>query len=71
MSAPPVPTLPTVGEISRRIGVPIHRVEYVIQSRGIHPAGRAGNLRVYTDADVAHIESELRRIAADRGEIDV
>ncbi|NLS92036.1 MAG: MerR family transcriptional regulator [Planctomycetaceae bacterium] len=62
-----VPTLPTVGEISRRTGQPVHRIEYVIRSRDIRPAGRAGNLRVFTEADVNRIASELERIDADRG----
>ena len=61
------PSLPTIGEIARRTGEPLHRVEYIIRSRNIQPTGRAGNLRVFTEADVEHIASELRRIDADRG----
>lgn len=61
-------TLLTVGEIARRLGQEIHRVEYVIRSRGIQPAGWAGHARVFRDADLAFIASELRRIADDRGE---
>jgi DNA-binding transcriptional MerR regulator len=60
---------PTVGEIARRLGVPLHRVEYVIRSRAIRPSVRAGNLRVFTEADVQHIASELRRIAEDRSSL--
>ena len=62
----PVPSVPTVGEIARRIGVPVHRVEYVIRSRDLHPCGLAGHARVFTEADVAHIASEMRRIERDR-----
>jgi DNA-binding transcriptional MerR regulator len=58
--------MPTVGEISRRLGVPVHRVEYVIQSRNIRPSSRAANLRVFSESDVQHIGSELRRIDADK-----
>jgi DNA-binding transcriptional MerR regulator len=61
-----VPSLLTVGEIARRLDQSIHRIEYVIRSRGITPTGWAGNARVFTEADVALIASELRRIAADR-----
>ena len=61
------PVLPTVGTIAQRLGVPSHRVVYVIESRGIKPAGRAGQARVFTEADVQHIASELRRIDAERG----
>ena len=60
--------LPTVGEIARRLGLPIHRVEYVIKSRSIHPEGRAGNARVFSDAAVDRISSECRRMDAERTE---
>jgi len=59
-------TLPTVGEIARRLDEPLHRVEYVIRTRNIHPVGRAGNLRVFSDADVDYIRAELRRIDEER-----
>ena len=58
--------LPTVGEIARRLGVPFHRVEYVIRSRDLRPSGWAGNARVFSEADVTHIASELRRIDEER-----
>ena len=61
-----VSSLPTVGEISRRTGEPVHRIEYVIRSRRIGPLGWAGNARVFSDADVALITSELRRMDADK-----
>lgn len=60
------PPVPTVGEIARRLGVPVHRVEYVLRARRIEPAGRAGNAYVYSDADVDRIASELRRMDAER-----
>ena len=62
-------SLPTVGTIAERLGQPIHRVEYVIKSREIEPCGRAGNARVFTEADVERIASELSRIDADRGRL--
>lgn len=62
-----IPIVPTVGEIARRLGVPLHRVEYIVRARNIRPSGRAGNARVFTEADVDHIASELRRIDAERG----
>ena len=62
-----MPHLPTVGEIARRCEATFHQVDYVIRTRRIEPAGMAGNSRVFTEADVAHIASELKRIAADRG----
>jgi hypothetical protein len=61
-----IPSLLTVGEIARRLDQSIHRIEYVIRSRGITPSGWAGNARVFAEADMAHIAGELRRIEADR-----
>ncbi|UCC31271.1 MAG: hypothetical protein JSU86_03145 [Phycisphaerales bacterium] len=57
---------PTVGEIARRTGYAVHRVEYVIRSRNIRASSRAGNARVFTEADVEQIASELRRIDAEK-----
>ena len=56
------PSMPTVGEIARRLGVPTHRVEYVIKVRGIHPRGWAGNARVFDEDAVEAIADELERI---------
>jgi DNA-binding transcriptional MerR regulator len=58
--------VPTVGEISRRLGEPIHRVEYIIRARGIKASGRAGNSRIFTESDIARIADELSRIAKER-----
>lgn len=59
-------TLLTVGEIARRLGQPLHRIEYVIRSRNIRPAGWAGHARVFRDADLTRIASELDRIDRER-----
>ena len=61
-----LPIAPTVGEIARRLAVPLHRVEYVIRSRHIRPSARAGNARVFSEDDVDRIGNELRRIQSDR-----
>lgn len=53
--------LPTVGEIARKQGVPLHRVEYLIRARGIRPSGWAGNARVFSEKDVELIARELGR----------
>lgn len=57
-------TLPPVGEIAHRLGEALHRIEYVIRSRNIQPASRAGHVRIFAEADVAHIADELRLIDA-------
>lgn len=68
MSTPkrPKPTLPTVGELARRLNVPVHQIEYILRTRDIKPAGWAGNARVYTEANVDRVRAELARIEADR-----
>ena len=60
----PVQPLPTVGEIARRLGEPIHRIEYVLRTRAITPLGLAGNSRVYAEDTVERVAEELRRIDA-------
>jgi len=57
------PALLTVGQIADRLDVSVHRIGYVVNSRGIEPIGRAGVLRVFDDAAVQRIASELRRMA--------
>lgn len=59
--------LPTIGVISKQLGVPAHRVEYVIVSRGIKPVGRAGNARVFSASAVGLIKDELAKIDSERG----
>jgi len=56
------PSMPTIGEIARQLGVPTHRVEYIIRARGIRPCGRAGNARVFDEIGVEAIAAELERI---------
>lgn len=59
-------SVPTVGEIARRLGVPVHKVEYLIRARGIVPMAWAGNARVFAESDVHRIGAELRRIEDER-----
>ncbi len=68
MSTTDAPAALTIGEIVRQTGSQLHRVQYVIRSRGILPTSRAGNLRIFSEADLQYIASELRRIAEERGE---
>jgi hypothetical protein len=59
---PGIPVLFTVGEIARRLGVELHRVEYVLRTRDIWPCSRAGNALVYTREDLDRVGSEIKRI---------
>lgn len=56
------PSMPTIGEIARRLCVPTHRVEYIIRARDIRPCGWAGNARVFDETGVEAIAAELDRI---------
>ncbi len=58
------PAMPSIGEIARRLGEPIHRVDYVIRARRIQPCGWAGNARVFPEDAVESIACELQRINA-------
>lgn len=49
----------TVGEIARRLKVPIHRVEYIIRARQVEPMVRAGICRVFTESDFDRIAHAL------------
>lgn len=62
--------MPTVGAIARRLKRPLHRIEYLIRSRGLQPCGRAGNARIFSEDQVDYIASELSRIEAERGDLE-
>ena len=64
MSQPPL--LLTLGEIARRLDTKVHRIEYIIRSRKIEATGWAGHARVFSQANLDHIASELTRMDADR-----
>ena len=57
-----LPAAATIGEISRRLGQPVHRVEWIIRARNVRPVQRAGNCRIFSQEDVDYIAAELRRI---------
>jgi hypothetical protein len=61
-----LPLLLTVGEIARRLNTKVHRIEYIIRSRKIEATGWAGHARVFSQANLDHIASELTRMDADR-----
>jgi hypothetical protein len=59
-------TIHTVGTLARACGEPVHRILYIIRTRGIAPVGRAGIVRLYDEAAARWVASELQRIADDR-----
>ena len=48
----------TVGVIAERTGIPVHTVQYLIQSRNIQPESRAGRLRVFGETTIEKIQKE-------------
>lgn len=62
----PPPSLDTVGRIAERLGVPLHRVQYVVHRKRIRPTAFAGRLRLFDRAAVARIRHELNAIDARR-----
>lgn len=56
----------TVGEMSRRLGCPVHRVEYLIRSREMSPSHWAGNARVFTESQFRRIRCLLKKTEAIR-----
>lgn len=62
-----VPRLATTGEVAQLLGVPLHRIQYVLQTRShIRPAATAGGARCFDDDAIAKIRHELNAIAARR-----
>ena len=55
----------TPGRIAQKLGVPLHRVNYVLNTRPyIVPTARVGRMRVYDAEAVACIRHELAEIDA-------
>ena len=57
----------TIGEIARHINQPLHRVDYVIRTRGIQPLARAGGSRVFSKQAMEEIAEALSQIDAEQG----
>ncbi len=49
----------TLTRIAEHLGVPTHRVRYIVNSRGIVPVDRAGIARVFDDSSIQFISSIL------------
>jgi hypothetical protein len=67
MATGTVPTLRTPGVVARELGAPLHRVQYILRSRGIAPAARAGRLRLLDAKGVGAIREALAGMDARRG----
>lgn len=62
----PESTLWTVARIAAHLSVDRHRIEYLIDARGIEPIARAGIARIFAPADVDRLEREIKKIDAER-----
>jgi len=55
-----VPSLRTPGRLAAELGVPLHRILHVLNTRPhIQPVAKAGTLRLYNNAAVAKVRHEL------------
>ena len=62
-----IPRLRTPGVLAELLGVPLHRVEYVLRTRRhIRPVARTGRLRPYDNEALAMLRHELKAIEARR-----
>jgi hypothetical protein len=62
-----IPRLITPGVIAAQLGIPLHRILYVLATRAhIRPAARAGKLRLYDKRAVAMVRHDLNAIDARR-----
>lgn len=50
----------TPSQVAEELGVPIHRVRYVLRSRAIRPAVVAGQVHVFTRCQVDQIRRALK-----------
>lgn len=61
------PRLRTPGVLAELLGVPLHRVDYILRTRAhIRPAARAGRLRLYDNHALAMPRHELNSMDAHR-----
>lgn len=60
-------TLLTLGDLARACGVRLHAMKYALATYDVRPAQRAGIVRLFSAAQLPHIQSVLRRIAQRRG----
>ena len=56
----------TLKQIADQAGAELHKVQYVIKSRGIKPARRVGNTQLFSPEAAGIIHDELVKIRAKR-----
>ncbi len=53
--------LMTLGTLAERLGIKIHRAEYLVRSRHVQPAGTAGRYRLFDGKTLEKLQRELKR----------
>lgn len=57
----------TIGEVARRLNVPVHRIQYILRTRQhLSQSARAGIIRCFDEQAIAAIQTELTLIASRR-----
>ena len=56
----PSQTYLAVGQIAEKLGVPVHRVTYIIRTRGMTASFKAGVSRVFDERTVRRIAGEFK-----------
>jgi len=60
-----LPELLTIGKIARTLGVPVHRIDYILRTRpDIVPLAVAGRTRLFDSEALRRIRYELNSIGA-------
>ena len=49
----------TIGQAAEKLGVPVHRIRYAVDSRGIKHDATAGRYRLFGAAQMRQIEAAL------------
>ncbi|MDY0168578.1 MAG: MerR family transcriptional regulator [Thermoguttaceae bacterium] len=51
----------TIGDVARRLGVPQHRIAYLLQRGRVPEPFRLSGRRTFTQRDMTHIANELKQ----------
>lgn len=58
----------TAGTIAAELGVPLHRVQYILRTRKIQPVAKAGVFNLYSAEHTAEVRRHLNIIDARRSQ---
>ncbi|HUW31803.1 MAG TPA: hypothetical protein VM223_09345, partial [Planctomycetota bacterium] len=61
------PRFRTIGDLADEVGISVARADYIVRTRRIAHAARAGCLRLFNDDAVARVRVEARLMDARKG----